>query len=404
LLQGPWWCWLLLVPALCQVVLELYLYPFVHESQNEPRWGLIRRMRDMANYNQRIKLLNVTGLLGVAACPLNIVVVVLVPPDGGLAWLKVVMLAAAIMYTNSGLTSTFLDPSNYTDTSQMPPIMHRIRPYAPVLSLAVVLAMVTLSITWDRWTPVLTPLAYASSLLTLLLGSTLRDHDRVVAAAATVARKAVTDARKELGRIVHDDLNPAKTAAETIRQIDGVPYKDYVELAALEAYLTHFSTRMGIFAEPKLRISDLVEKIASPYGLTPADVTYEIDWPASIKREAHATAIRMTTALVLNAVQVMQRTEYLDAPRSLTIQGFTSGTDHDLRYHLAVRDHLPAIAADQWCRPASTLAALRDWLDDTFDGDLTQEDLGDGTKRIVASWLDRRPVRGYQGTPRKETA
>lgn len=397
LLDVPWWSWIMLMPAVAQVALEIYLYPFIHEGQDDPRWRLFRRMRDMANHNQRTMMLNVTGLLGVVACPLNVVAVASTPPGGHFGWVKVVTFAIAILYVNSGLASAFLDPSNYTETSRMPPIMHRIRPVAPVLSLIVVVCVVAISITFDRWAADMAPLAYATATLTLLLGSTLRNHDRVVAAAAMVARKAVIESRKELGRVVHDDLNPAKTAAETIRQIDGVPYKDYVELAALEAYLTHFSTRMGIYAEPKLRINDLVEKVVSPYGLTPGDVTYDIVWPTDLKRETHATAIRMTTALVLNAVQAMQKTEYLGARRALVIEGFTTGEDQDLRFHLAVRDHLPPIAADKWCRDGTTLAALRDWLDETFGGDLRQEVLGDCSKRIVASWLDRRPVRGYQG-------
>ena len=390
----------MLTPALLQVALEVRLHGYVHESRNEPRWDVLRRMRDIVDDHYRTKMLNVTGILGALACPMNLVAVVLAPDGGGLGWIKVTAFGAAILYLNSGLASAFLDPSNYTETSTMPPVMHRVRPIAPVLSLGVVVVIVALGVAHDCWTPAMVPLAYVSAALTLLLGSNIRNHDRMIAAAATVAREAVVDARKELGAVVHDDLNPAKTAAETIRQIRGVPYRDYVELASLEAYLTHFSTRIDIYAAPQMLLSDLVEKIASPYGLSPDDITYDIRWGADIRRENHAIAVRMTTALVHNVVQTLQKTEYLDVPRSIVLEGFTTGAGHEVRYHLAVHDRLPLVDSGSWCAAGSTLGALRDWLNDTFNGDLTQEDLGDGAKRIVASWRDRPPVRGYRHTTR----
>lgn len=396
-LGARWWCWLMLMPALLQVALEIHLYRFIHETFDDPRWSLIRWMRDMANDHHRTKLLNVTGMLGVLACPLNVLAVSLAPPGGEFGWVKVVALAAAVGYSNSGLTSSFLDPANYTETSTMPPVMHRVRPYAPLLSLCAVAVIVSVGVHYDRWERAMVPLGYAASVLTLLLGSTIRNHDRVVAAAARVGREAVVDGRRELGKVVHDDLNGAKVAVERVRNVPGVPYQDSVELATLEAFLTHFSTRMGIDAAPKLSLDDLVEKIASPYGVGPRDICCEITWPPDIRRENHAIAVRMTTALVHNAGQAMQKTANLDVPRAISVIGYTSEVGHDLRYHLAVADCLPPVPADRWCAPGSTLAALRDWLEDTFSGEIEQELLGDDTKRIVASWRDRPPLRGYRG-------
>jgi len=81
------------------------------------------------------------------------------------------------------------------------------------------------------------------------------------------------------------------------------------------------------------------------------------------------------------------------------LEGHTTGDGRDLRYHLAVRDHLPLINDDDWCTDGGTLAALRSWLREDFNGDLTQENVGDGTKRITASWGDRPPITGY-GDPK----
>lgn len=395
-LRADWWCWLLLLPGALQVTLEIYLYRFIHETMDEPRWEVVRWMRDVADNHHRTKLLNVTGLLGVLACPLNVLAVAFSPPGGDLGWVKVLALAGAVFYVNSGLASSFLDPANYTETSTMPPVMHRIRPWAPLLSLCAVLAMTAISVQYARWTPETVPLAYATAALTLLLGSTIRNHDRVVAAAARVSREAVVAGRRELGRVVHDDLNGAKVAVETVRQIPEVPYRTAVELATLEAFLTHFSARVGIDAAPTLSLAELVEKIASPYGLGPSDIRCEITWLADIRRENHAIAVRMATALVHNAVQSLQKEENLDVSRTISVVGYTTGAGHTLRYHLGVGDNMPPVRPDRWCAVGTTLAALRTWLDDTFDGVLEQEVLDDGTKRIVASWYDRPPVRGYQ--------
>ncbi|OBJ98318.1 hypothetical protein A5746_07820 [Mycolicibacterium conceptionense] len=396
-LQAEWWCWLMVMPALLQVALEIYLHRFVHETLDDPRWVVVRWMRDIADSHHRTKLLNVTGMLGTLACPLNVLAISLGPPGGDLGWVKVVAFATAIFYLNSGLSSVFLDPANFTETSTMPPVMHRIRPYAPLLSLCSVLAMVGIGTYFDRWTSATAPLGYAGSALTLLLGSAVRNHDRVVAAAAAIGRQAVIAGRRELGRVVHDDLNGAKAAVESVRQVPGVEYRDSVELAALEAFLTHFSTRVDIDAGLTLSLTDLVEKIASPYGLGPSDIRCDIGWPSDIRRENHAIAVRMTTALVHNALQALNEVANLDVPRSISVSGSTTGSSHTLRYHLAVGDCLPPIAADRWCAQGTTLAALSEWLSDTFNGVLDQEVLGNGTKRIVASWYDRPPVRGYQG-------
>ncbi|EHB48690.1 putative integral membrane protein [Mycolicibacterium rhodesiae JS60] len=395
-LGAPWWSWVMLVPAALQVLLEIYLHKYVPDSAPEPRWRLVRRMRDMVSAHFQTMLLNVTGVLGILACPLNVVAVGFTPAGDAQGWIKIAALAAAIFYLNSGLASAFLDPPNYTENSVMPPVMHWVRPYAPLISYGVVTAVVALSAALHRWPPGLTPLAYLTAALTLLLGGTIRNHDRMVAAAAPVARDAVEAGRIQLGRVVHDDLGPAKAAAESASRVNGVALKDAVELQALSAFLTHFNTRTGIFASQRMELRYLVRKLIGPYGISPREVTYDIDWDtAHIRKEDHQIAIRMATALVHNVGQTLQRDSYLDVPKSLVVECHTTGDGRELRYHLAVRDHLPAMNGDEWCTAGGTLAALRSWLREEFNGDLTQEIIGDGTKRITASWSDRPPITGY---------
>jgi hypothetical protein len=400
---GPaWWIWALLLPAAAQVILEIYLHQYIAVSAPEPRWQWVQRMRDMVRGHFQTMMLNVTGILGTLACPLNVLAVCMAPAGGAHGWVKVAALAASILYVNSGLASAFLDPPNYTENSVMPPVMHRLRPFAPLISYLVVTGLVALTVAPDRWEQAMIPIGYLCAALTLLLGSTLRNHDRMIGAAAIVGRTACEEARKELGGVVHDDLNSLKAAANSVRNIPGVAYSAAIELEALEAYLSHFSAQIDIFAAPRMELSHLVGKLIGPYGISPRGVGYDIDWDEkNIRLDNHRVSIKMATALVHNVGQALSRDGFENVPKKLTLQGFTTGEDRELRYHLAVRDHLPVIPEEQWCIEGGTLAALRAWLRDKYHGDLQQDDLGDGTKRIVASWLDRPPITGY-GEPSLE--
>ncbi|WP_431240994.1 hypothetical protein ACQ86B_29155 (plasmid) [Mycolicibacterium aichiense] len=390
---APLLCWLALMPAVVQIPLEVYLQRFHALDAPDPRWTLIRRMRDLARRHFQTRLLNVTGVIGAVACPLNVIAVCFANPGGSSGWMKIVALAAAIFYLNSGLANVLLDPPNYTESSLMPPFMHAIRPYAPLISLAIVSTIVALSVHFDRWIDPMVAVAYLCAGLTLLIGSTVRNHDRVVAAAAYVGRQAVEAGREALGGDFHDDLGPAKAAADNVAGLPGIAYRDAIELRALSSFLTHFSTRTGLFDAQRMTLSSLAKKVASPYGISPRNITFDIRWDEPrIRKEDHRVSVRMTTALVHNVGQVLQR-QFRGYPRMIALEGLVTGDERDRRYQLSVRDHLPLIPEDEWCCEGGTLSALRDWLRDTFDGDLTQEDMGDGTKRITASWSDRPPNR-----------
>jgi hypothetical protein len=270
--------------------------------------------------------------------------------------------------------------------------MHAVRAYVPLISLAVVGAIVAVSVTHRRWEPDMVPIAFMCTAITLLLGSTLRNHDRIIAAAAYVGRQAVEAGRRDLGGLVHDELGPAKAAAESASRSPGLPLPQVVELQALSAFLTHFGTRAGLFDAQRMDLDYLVNKIAAPYGISPRDILCDIGWdPAALRREDHHIALRMATALVHNVGQTLSRPENQQVPKSFVVEAFTTGTGRELRFHLAVRDNLPLIAQERWC-VGGTLGALRTWLRGSFAGDLVQQDMGDGTKRIVASWGDRPPI------------
>lgn len=388
---ASWWCWALLTGAV-QIPLEIYLQKYHMLSGREPTWQLGRWMSDVASRHFQTVTLNAGGIAGAVACPLNIIAAYLAPPGGSHGWIKVASLAAALIYLNSGLANVFLDPPNYTENSIMPPFMHAVRAYVPLISLIVVAAIIAVSETHARWESDMVPIAFMCTTVTLLLGSWLRDHDRMVAAAAHVGRQAVEAGRRDLGGIVHDELSPAKAVAESASRLPGLPLPQVVELQALSAFLTHFGTRASLFDAQRMDLGYLVNKIAAPYGISPHDIGCKIGWdPAALRREDHHIALRMATAPVHNLGQTLSRPEHHYAPKSFVVEAFTTGTGGELRYHLAVRDYLPPIVQERWC-VGGTLDALRSWLRETFTGDLAQQGTGDGTKRIVASWGGSTPI------------
>ncbi len=224
-LDTAWWVMaLMLWPAIAQVSLEIYLEPYALDVQSRSRLSWVNMMTGIVQENHPNKLLNVTGLLGTVGCPLNVAAVAFAPAGGDAGWVKIAALAAAIVYLNTGLANAFLDPPNYTENSTMPPFMHWVRPYAPAISLVVVATLVALSVRHGRWQDAMVPpIAYLCSLLTLQLGSTIRNHDRVLAAAVPTAREAITDGRLDMTDLTHTEMNKVKGPIFELQNIDAVP-------------------------------------------------------------------------------------------------------------------------------------------------------------------------------------
>lgn len=388
---GPWWVWPMLAPALAQVALELSTHPYLPESAPEPRLRIIALTRDVFRKSFGRLMFNVTGAIGALACPLNVVAAAWAEPGAGVGWAKVGALAAAIFYLNSGLGAVFLDPPNYSESSEMPKGLHSLRPVVPLLSLVIVVAIVAGSVGAGRWEPALAPVAYLCCGLTLVLGSTIRNHDRLISAAVPVARDAIEDGREDLGRMMHDQVGPIKAAAEGAAQIGGVPTKWRALLASLPALLTHFHTRTGIFDSERMELPYLAERVLEPYGIW-EHLSFDLSW-GDLGKADHQTAVTMTTALLHNAGQQLSDPAAAGYSKHLALQGYTTCSGSQTWYHLALLDHLPPIT--DWCPAGRSMDELRTLLRTEHDGDLTQEVLDEGTKRIVATWADISIPDGY---------
>jgi hypothetical protein len=402
-LSPPWWLWGLLMPAVAQVTLEIGVNKYFRSSSPEPSIPLLHQARDVARANYNKRLLNVTGGIGIIACPMNVAAVALSPAGADHGWLKIAALAAAILYVNSGLASAFLDPPNFSEQSRMPVFMHTLRPYAPALSYAVVTAIVAVAAAHGRWQPELVPIAYLTALLALLLGSKLRDHDRMIAAAIPVARRAIVAGRADFARATHDELNATNSAARRASGLEGIAFRDATTLGMLPSLLSHLHQQVEIDAPRKnLPLEFHAQRVFDRYRMSKDGVSYDFAWGA-LSDEDHHIALRLLGSLCLNVAQALELNPHLQ--RTVAIRGEAiDSQDGGRRYFLSMKDWLPPIDSAKWCRDGSTMSALRTFLQDEYDGNLVQEMLEDGSKQIVASWADMVPLIEFGDTDSDPTA
>jgi len=388
-LGTPWWLMAAtLWAAVPQVLLEIYLEPYALKPDVASRLSWTNRMAELVRDNQPSTLVNVTGVLGFFACMLNVVAVAFAPSGGDLGWLKIAALAAAVVYGNSCLGNFFMDPANYTERSTMPPFVHAIRPYASMIALTFVATVVWLSVKTAHWEPALIPVAFLCSLETLQLGATIRNHDRMLAAAIPTGREAISTARWDITDYAHTEMNRVKQPIFQLQDIETVP----LALSAIPAIVTHLYDYARTPNTSKLLpLDELVAKILHEYDrMDTASIRFELGWNGVNERHQHA-AERVLSALCLNVAQALSKDEFAHISTDLTVEARVIRTDTDAEYLVAVHDNLPKI--DDFCPPRTTsLTSLRNMLRDDFDGDLRQEPSQYAAKAIVATWSDRAPA------------
>lgn len=401
-LSPPWWLWTMFLPAAAQVALEISLNNYFRASSSAPP-PMLEQVRNLARENYNKRLLNITGVIGVIACPANIIAVTVSPSGGEDGWLKIAALGAAVLYVGSGLASTFLDPPNFSERSRMPVLMHTIRPYVPAVSCLVVTAIVAMSVAHGRWQAELIPIAYLTALLTLLLGSKLRDHDRMIGAAIPVARNAIVAGRADFARATHDELNTVNSAARRIAAWDGIPFRDATTLAMLPSLLSHVHQRVEIDSPRMvLPLESHAQKVFDRYRVPEGSVSYRFTW-GDLSDEDHNIALRLLGSLCLNVAQALETQAHVS--NTVVIRGETfDGEDGGQRYLLSIQDWLPPIGVAQWCRAGTTMAALRTFLHEEYGGTLAQEIRPDGSKLIVATWADMVPLLEFTNADDHTTA
>ena len=377
----------MLVPAAAQVSVEVLLHKYVVD--NTPSPAAWRRAIKVGQDNFESALLNVPGLIGTVACPTNVIFAASLPAGGTRGWAKVAALGTAIFYLNSGLCGTFLDPPNYTEASSMPEFMHSVRPYAPAISCGIVEGIVATSILTGRWEPPYRPIAVLTGLLTLVLGSTLRNHDRLLDASQRTLADAVIDARKEMATVTHDDLQEYKEVITEIALEGVAPTYDQAEV--MLRFPAALRTVLQEKADPDHDSTGLVPLDELPRQIARAAAGKKITVESDVRfgrlaRNHVLLAQSVVTGLCWNAAQAIQRAEFPDGRSGFVVRGWTDGDGRGRRYSLLVEDFLPPVPADV-LEQSRSFRGVRARVEDA-GGTLTQESSPAGGKAFVATWPD----------------
>lgn len=386
--------WWMLAPAVAQVGTEILLHKYVVD--NAPPPTAVKVAVEVGQNNFESALLNPSGILGTVACPTNVLFAVSLPAGGTSGWAKVAALGGAILYLNSGLCGAFLDPPNYTEASSMPEFMHSVRPLAPAISCTIVETLVALSIAAGRWERPYRPIAPLTGLLTLLLGSTIRNHDRLLDASNRVLADAVQDARRAMSVTTHNSLQPYKEVVTSVATGDKAPS---YEQAALMLRMPAAIRNLLEIANPDHDRDGLIPLDELPRHITRAaagsriTVDTDIDLPPLSRN--HAVLVEsVVTGLCWNAAQAIERAEFPADCTNITVRGRAEGEGRGRRYFIQVEDALPPVSNEVLSRSKSFNGVRR--AVEHAGGTLTQEPLPGQGKKFVASWVEwtlARPLR-----------
>ncbi|NUR94413.1 MAG: hypothetical protein HOV67_04045 [Kribbellaceae bacterium] len=380
----PGWAWWLLVPALIQTSLEIYLNRYTRNAIT-PQFRVIRTMTAVVNWSYDKTIVNVTGMIGVVACPTNIFLVAFAIGPAEPGWMKVAGFAATLLYLNSGLAGVFLDVAHYSRRQILPPPLPQMRTAAWLIAVVIVECIVAFSVTAGRWAPAMVPVAYLAGLIPIALGTRIREHDRLIGAAGRVAEPAVTSARRRLVHDVHDLVNKVKAVALGIRAIEEVPAD--IRIAAdeipplLDSLKEMADEKEWIRKNGRISLETWSFRVVSDFGL---DLTVHEDW-GQIDESSYQLARQFVNTFLLNTGEAVSKAGGRCSKRAVV-----TATQSDGVLRIGVEDGCPLVPAAQWCTPRSTTGRLAERVREQFGGTLEQNATAQG-KIIQATWPVVRP-------------
>lgn len=394
--DSSWITWVLLIPALFQVVSEIVVDLTLRRDQSAAR-GVVRAMASITDAAQGFKLVNVTGVAGTLAVPANVVAAAYFTGPGEPSWAKVLALTAASGYGISAILSLLTDTTNY-EPSQWNTLPYRVyRRVRPHLWLVVCLLMALIvggSVSLSRWNPVMEPLAWALCLLPLMIGTRQRDYERFLRASSEEVPDIRQAAKRTLSKDYHNTNTSLRTFTRDIANDKCVPPEIRAKAAALRPLISlmpeAIDEQQWAHQGRQPSLSGIAAKCASDVGIE-AVVDLRLDDLSPTNYELSRTLI---AALVNNAGQAMQkaRTE-ATPPQDGRI--FVTGEVRAGQVHITVRDPLPLIA--DWCNEGSTTMWLHRELIAHGGAGLSQSAVDDGNpragKEVCASWPVKRPPR-----------
>lgn len=403
------WAWWALAPTMTQVALDLWLV-------QTARWAALKDdslfAESVATFapregsrRDRAKLpilriaassydtlpVNVTGVLGAVALPLN-VLAVLYGTDAkpGRGWAKVTAFGLSVAVLNSGLTGMMMDATMHTDKA-LGRTLRAARPWIWLSTTAALLATTGHSISQGRWPKGSTPYALMVCLLPYYIGLRTRQHDRVARAAGILHDRAITYEFNRIGRELHEVVQPYKRAVAAAVSEPGLAEDDRADLIVLRATLEHIRELQarGIRAHVSLlppasvlfrRMT--VRKIPKPIiDVAALDGALRGEGPV-IDRNHAEVATRLASTLIHNALQAYDaRLDVMDRTLRVSVS-----LDADQTIRVEVEDGLPPLTTEQLTSEHGTLAHYRREVTEHLGGTFEQVPTPSGGKAIVATW------------------
>lgn len=392
--DSSWTTWVLLIPALFQVVSEIVVDLTLRRDERSAG-GIVGAMAAITDSAHSFKLVNVTGLAGTLAVPANVVAAAYFTGPGEPSWAKLLALTAASGYGISAILSLLTDTTNY-EPNQWNTLPYRVyRRVRPHLWLVVCLLMAVIvggSVSLRRWNPVIEPLAWALCLLPLLIGTRQRDYERFLRASSEEIPNVQQAAKRTLSKDYHNTNTSIRTFARDIAQDKDVPPEIRAKAAALAPLISlmpeAIDEQQWAHQQRRPSLSGVAAKCASDVAVE-AVVDLRLDDLSPTNYELARTLI---AALVNNAGQAMQKVRREDRPLN-DERIFVTGQVSAGQIHITVRDPLPLI--DDWCNEGSTTMWLHRELIAHGGAGLSQGAVDDGNplagKEVHASWPVKRP-------------
>lgn len=373
-----WYTFALMLPALLQTVLEIYL-DFQLYAEDPSELAAVRKMVDVAQRNHTLMPVNYTGLIGGIAVPCNLFTVAFCTGPGSPEWVKVVAYAAAAMYGTSGILGVALDSNNFA-ANQTTAIGQRIyqsaRPHLWLVAVGGMAVFTLTSILCGRWAPAMEPMAWALCVIPVTVGMKQRDYDRMVRLTGQLLPEVQYVARSSMARDAHDIFTTPRQFLKKLAVDEGVPAPSRVLAAALAPQMS----LVDELADPvRWHASERRIALTSVAAKTGSDAKVELVCELSLDHvnvENYHLARQLVTTLLFNAGHALE----LNHVQDKTVRVFGAQQGDTLR--LEVSDPLPLIA--DWCAVGSTLLLLEQRLRQV-GGALSQRE-GSHGKTICATW------------------
>lgn len=402
--DSSWITWALLTPAFFQVVSEISIDLALRRTESR-RSGVVGKMAAITDTAHSVKLVNVTGVVGTAAVPANLIAVAYFTGPGEPSWVKVLALTAAIAYGVSAILSLLTDTTNY-DPSQANSdpyrIYRRLRPHLWLIACVLTVIIVAGSVVLGRWAPVMQPLAWAQCALPVLIGSRQRDYERFLRASSEEVPNVQRDAKSILCKDYHNANTSIRTFTRQIAGDDAVPAGIRAKAAALAPIISlmpeAIDRQRWVLQKMQPSLAGIAAKCASDAHIE-AEIDLKLDAiQASVRDdidgggENYELARTLIGALLNNAGQALK-----NARRAGQATGskrvVLTGEVQDGEVRLTVRDPLPLIA--DWCHEGSTTLWLHRELLKRGGTGLSQHLIDDENpsagKEIRARWPAKRP-------------